>query len=389
MGSLASLRRSSALTVLLVFGFLLLIFLLVLILPIVIVLLFVRDNLVCSFCFPFIPNIIHMILIYGFALLLTLTAIVFLFQWLASPWLICKAAGIRKEHRVTKKSNPFLYKTVRGLCRKAKVPMPVTVVIPDKTPNAFVFGRTRYGTCLVLHRGLLRRLNKDEVRAVIAHEIGHIKHRDVVSMTVVSATPLIVYVFGSFFFAQLEKEDDEKEGAGNFVGSILTLIAATIAYTFYEKSQRLVLNLSQLREYYADSYSAALTGKPRDLISALTKITFGLSLASSEEPNGVRAFYVGDPVKAADDKSIMKEKLDKYDINKDGVLDEKELEVAMDKEAMSSWRSERRLRDASTSLQAHPHAHGDREGDEEQQRSQGHIQICVIGPISHNKPFIS
>ena len=96
------------------------------------------------------------------------------------------------------------------------------------------------------------------------------------------------------------------------------------------------MRLSRLREHYADAYSAYVTGSPRSLESGLTKITYGLSL-SPKPPSGARAFYIEDPAIAKQEIQVIMDKKEEYDLNKDGVLDERELEIAMEKEAKSSW----------------------------------------------------
>jgi Zn-dependent protease with chaperone function len=96
------------------------------------------------------------------------------------------------------------------------------------------------------------------------------------------------------------------------------------------------MRLSRLREHYADAYSAYVTGSPRSLESALTKITYGLSL-SAKPPSGARAFYIGDPAMAKEEMAEIMDKKQEYDLDHDGVLDERELELAMEKEAQSTW----------------------------------------------------
>jgi Zn-dependent protease with chaperone function len=96
------------------------------------------------------------------------------------------------------------------------------------------------------------------------------------------------------------------------------------------------MRLSRLREHYADAYSAYVTGAPRSLESALAKITYGLSL-SDKPPSGARPFYIGDPAMAKQEIQPIMEKKQEYDLDKDGVLDERELELAMEKEATSTW----------------------------------------------------
>jgi len=96
------------------------------------------------------------------------------------------------------------------------------------------------------------------------------------------------------------------------------------------------MGLSRLREHYSDAYSAYVTGQPRQLQSALTKITYGLSL-SPNPTTGARAFYIGDPAMAKQEFQRIVGRKDAYDLDRDGVLDERELQLAMEKEAKSTW----------------------------------------------------
>jgi len=109
-----------------------------------------------------------------------------------------------------------------------------------------------------------------------------------------------------------------------------------------------VMRLSRLREHYADAYSAYVTGSPRSLESALAKITYGLSLAPDPRSEGARTLYIGDPHMAKLEMQEIIAKRDEYDLDKDGVLDERELELAMEKEAKSRWLSVNRA------FQTHP-----------------------------------
>jgi Zn-dependent protease with chaperone function len=96
------------------------------------------------------------------------------------------------------------------------------------------------------------------------------------------------------------------------------------------------MRLSRLREHYADAYSAYVTESPRQLESALTKITYGLSLAPTPS-TGARTLYIGDPALAKLEMQNIVSRKEQYDLDRDGVLDEKELELAMEKEAKSRW----------------------------------------------------
>ncbi len=259
-----------------------------------------------------------------------------LLQWLISPAIVRWAARIK--YYLRREDNPWLYDTVARLATNAQVPMPQLAVVDDPTPNAFVFGRTLKSSVLAVHMGLLERLNKQEIEGVLAHEIGHLRHRDVITMTLVSAIPIIAYILarGGLELARASGRGGNSKGKGGAVAAAVAV--ALISYLVYYIAQLLVLHLSRTREYYADSYSAAATGNPRYLRSALVKIAYGLSLTpSSKEPSGLRAFFIGDPVKAKEDAAELHEKMSQYDINRDGEIDEHELQRAMEHETKSHW----------------------------------------------------
>jgi heat shock protein HtpX len=231
--------------------------------------------------------------------------------------------------------NPWLESTVKELTEKTGIPMPKLAIVPDNTPNAFVFGRTASTATLAVHKGLLTKLNKDEIKGVIGHELGHIRHRDYIVMTVLSALPLLAYLVarGTWTAARMAGSSSKKKEGG--IGAAL-FIVAIVAYIVYIISLLCVMKLSRLREHYADAYSAYVTSSPRSLQSALAKITYGLSL-SPKPPSGARAFYIGDPSLAKQEIRFIMAKKQEYDLDKDGVLDERELELAMEKEAKSTW----------------------------------------------------
>jgi heat shock protein HtpX len=260
------------------------------------------------------------------------TAFFILIQYLVGPAIVARSTRLRY---LEKGENPWLEKTVKELAEKAGLPMPKLAIVPDETPNAFVFGRTAKNATLAVHEGLLKKLNRDEVRGVIGHELGHIKHKDFIVMTVLSALPLLAYIVAraSWEAGRWTPASKKKEASGV---KAAFFAVATISYIVYIVTLLCVRGLSRLREHYADAYSAYLTGSPRSLQSALAKITYGLSL-SPKPPSGARPFYIGDPATAKLEISAIMEKKTEYDLDKDGVLDERELELAMEKEAQSTW----------------------------------------------------
>jgi len=232
--------------------------------------------------------------------------------------------------------NAWLEGMVAKLVQQAGVKAPRLAIVPDRTPNAFVFGNSSNNMTLAVNQGLLDQLNEDEIQGVLGHEIGHIRHKDSIIMTFMSAVPLIAFVIVrmAFGFGYVGGMGGGRRGKNN--GAIYIILAGVVALIVYFVAQLLVLRLSRLRESYADAFSAYLTAAPRELESALARITYGLSL-SPEEPHGARALYISDPALAKQEMSQVMEHVNQYDLNRDGVLDEHELELAMEQEAKSRW----------------------------------------------------
>lgn len=261
------------------------------------------------------------------------TVLFILLEYLIGPAIVASSTRLRY---LEAGENPWLESTVKELAEKSGIPMPKLAVVPEDTPNAFVFGRTAKGATLAVHEGLLTKLTQEEIKGVIGHELGHIKHKDYIVMTVLSAIPLLAYLIarGTWEVVRFSGSSSKKKEEGSIKAAFIA--AAIVSYIVYIISLLCVMRLSRLREHYADAYSAYLTGSPRSLQSALAKITYGLSL-SSKPPSGARAFYIGDPAMAREEVDIVMEKKQEYDLDKDGVLDERELELAMEKEAKSAW----------------------------------------------------
>ncbi|MEM3730720.1 MAG: zinc metalloprotease HtpX [Candidatus Bathyarchaeia archaeon] len=283
-----------------------------------------------TFIFAIFLSAIMFILNVSFVYALIGTIAFILFQYLIGPAVVVSSTNLRY---LRAGENPWLESTVKELADKSGIPMPKLAIVPNKTPNAFVFGRTAKSATLAVHEGLLTNLNKEEVRGVIGHELGHIKHKDYIVMTILSAMPLLAYLIARGTWEAARLGPSSRKGSDV---KAAFLAVAIVSYIVYVVSLFCVMFLSRLREHYADAYSAYLTGSPRSLQSALAKITYGLSL-SPEPPSGARPFYIGDPALAKQEIQCIIEKKEEYDLDKDGVLDERELELAMEKEAKSAW----------------------------------------------------
>jgi heat shock protein HtpX len=260
------------------------------------------------------------------------SALFILLQYAIGPAIVTATTKIQY---VKPGESPWFENTVKELADKSGLPMPKLAIVPNNTPNAFTFGRTAKSATLAVHEGLLRQLNQGEIRSVIAHELGHIKHKDYIIMTVLSALPLIAYMIAQVALRASMFSNMGKRNKNDNSGIILLAIGAA-SFFVYIITFLIVMRLSRLREHFADAFAAYVTSSPRDLESALAKITYGLSI-SPKPPEGTRAFYIGDPAKAQQEMRQIMENKNKYDLDKDGVLDEHELQIAMEKEAHDTW----------------------------------------------------
>jgi heat shock protein HtpX len=256
-----------------------------------------------------------------------------LIEFAISPYIV--RATTRLQY-LNPGENPWLEGIVAKLSNAAGVKQPRLAIVPDPTPNAFVFGNSSSNMTLAVNQGLLTQLNEDEIQGVIAHELGHVRHKDSIVMTFLSAIPLIAYVISRAAFGVGYVGGGRRDERGE--GAAYIIAAGVIALVVYFIAQLLVLRLSRLRESFADTFSAYLTGAPRELESALTRITYGLSL-SPQEAHGARALFISDPALAKQEVREILNQKNQYDLDHDGVLDEHELELAMQQEAQSRWSS--------------------------------------------------
>jgi len=250
------------------------------------------------------------------------TAVFVLFQWAIGPGIVRRSLHLQY---LNKGENPWLEKTVGELAEKSGVPKPKIAIWSTEHPNACVFGRTAGSSTLAVSQGLLNLLNKEEISTVIGHEIGHLRHKDHLVMTFLSAIPVMCYMIAMFAFYG-------SRGQRRGKWAVILLVIAVVAFIVYIITLAVVRTLSRQREFYSDAYSAYLTENPRGMRSALTKIAYGLSI-NPRETHGARAFFIEDPANAIDQVRRIVEKKSVYDLDKDGTLDEKELELAMEAEA--------------------------------------------------------
>lgn len=161
-----------------------------------------------------------------------------------------------------------VYPIVAGLCQNMGVPMPKLWIIPDMSPNAFATGRNPSHSSVAMTEGILQLMNDHELSGVIAHELGHVLHRDILisSIAATLAAAITRLAWMGMFFGGGSRDDDERGGA---YGGIFMMILAPIA------SMLIQMAISRSREYSADAAAAKYTGSPDGLINALRKLEIG------------------------------------------------------------------------------------------------------------------
>ena len=164
---------------------------------------------------------------------------------------------------VTQAEAPELYAIVANLAQRAGLPTPRIAVISDDTPNAFATGRDPEHAVVAVTEGIMRILSRPELEAVIGHELGHVKHRDILigSLAAVLAQAIMFLSRMALWFSP---RDDE--GRSNPLAGIAIMILGPLAAIMLQMA------LSRSREYLADDYSAHLTGRPDMLASALERL---------------------------------------------------------------------------------------------------------------------
>ena len=176
---------------------------------------------------------------------------------------------IDELRKMSPASADFLVKT----CRKYNFNVPKIGIIPDKNPNAFTYGSGRWNGRLVVTGGMFKYLDENERVSVYAHELGHIKNRDFIIMTI--ASTLLQLIFEIYVVSRKLATTRSTGGGKKGGGKAVFLGIAVVAYIFYWIGQYVVLYLSRVREYYADEFSAKETN-PNYLSSALIKISYGI-----------------------------------------------------------------------------------------------------------------
>lgn len=238
--------------------------------------------------------------------------IVFLQYWFG-PSIVKRSMRVRP---LSEAEAPHIHQMVEELAMMAGIPKPEVCLSEISIPNAFAFGRSSKSGHIAITRPILGLLDRDELKAVLGHEMGHIKHNDMIVTAAVSVIPMICYYIAmSFLFS---RHDSDNAGALILIG--------ILGYVFYLIGQLLVLFISRTREYYADEASVEFGNRPAALVSALYKLSYGASRCSKEtidKVNTNRAFFVNDVNNAKHDIVDFRQ----IDFDSDGRISDDELRI--------------------------------------------------------------
>jgi heat shock protein HtpX len=180
---------------------------------------------------------------------------------------------------------PRLYQIVRELTTRAGLPMPRLYMIPQDQPNAFATGRNPQHAAVAVTRGITKLLSEDELRGVLAHELAHIKHRDILIQSVASAIGAAI-TYLAYMLMWFGGDDESPFG---IVGSLALVLLAPIAASIIQ------LSISRQREYAADAGGAEICGNPESLASALLRLEQGATAIPMQVNQAAEPLYIVKP----------------------------------------------------------------------------------------------
>ena len=210
------------------------------------------------------------------------------FSYWFSDKIVLSMYGARE---ITEAENPAFYGMVRRLATQGGLPMPRVYVIPSDSPNAFATGRNPNHAAVAATEGILRILSTEELEGVMAHELAHVKNRDILVSTIAATFAGAISMlgnmlqWGAMFGAG---RSDEDEGAGGMIGGLAMAIIAPIAAMLIQMA------VSRSREYLADESGARICGNPQALANALKKLQMGSQMIPMQQatPASAHLFIV-------------------------------------------------------------------------------------------------
>jgi heat shock protein HtpX len=224
-----------------------------------------------------------MIIAFGFAIVMN-----FVSYWFSDK-IALKMSGAQE---VGPQDAPEYYAMVQRLAGRANLPMPRVYIIPDMSPNAFATGRDPKHSAVAATQGILQILNNEELEGVMAHELAHIKHRDILISTIAATLAGALSSLANMFYwmSMFGGNDDEDNGPLSMIGGILMMVLAPIAAMLIQMA------VSRSREFEADRGGAQICGNPMALANALLKLERGVQMAPMQVNPASAHMYIVNPL---------------------------------------------------------------------------------------------
>jgi heat shock protein HtpX len=228
----------------------------------------------------------------GLTFALVLAAVMNLGSYFFSDKIALASSGAQP---ISREEGPRIYAIVERLAAKANIPVPKIYLIPTDSPNAFATGRNPSHASVAVTRGILEICNDQEIEGVLAHELGHVKNRDIlISAVVATVAGAITFLARMAYWGELfggfgggGRSDDRRGGA---LSALAMIILAPLAATLIQ------LAISRSREYEADATGAGITGNPQGLASALQKIDQWSKQIPMRVPESMAHLYCAQPL---------------------------------------------------------------------------------------------
>jgi heat shock protein HtpX len=220
-------------------------------------------------------------------------ALIFLFLSVLinmGSWFFSDKLALRmsRAQPISEEEDPRLYQMVRDLTTRAGLPMPKLYVIPQEQPNAFATGRNPDHSAVAVTAGIRKLLSEDELRGVLAHELGHVRNRDILLTSVVASIAAAITWIG-YMALWVGGDDDSPLG---IIGPLLLWILAPIAAAIMQMA------ISRQREYAADATGAEICGNPESLASALLRLESGAEAMPMQVNAAAEPLYIVKPFSA-------------------------------------------------------------------------------------------
>ncbi|HEX9967279.1 MAG TPA: zinc metalloprotease HtpX [Solirubrobacterales bacterium] len=217
-------------------------------------------------------------------LFLGMAALMNMGSYFFSDKLALKMSGAKP---IDESEAPRLYQIMRELTTRASLPMPRLYMIPQDQPNAFATGRNPKHSAVAVTRGITKLLSEDELRGVLAHELAHVKHRDILIQSVAATIGAAITYLG--YMLMWFGGGDENDSPLGLIAMLAMVLLAPMAATIIQ------LSISRQREYAADAGGAAISGNPESLASALLRLEQGAAAIPMQVNQAAEPLYIVKP----------------------------------------------------------------------------------------------